>query len=94
MAGHDVSVIGHNATALGIGSLLIERYDEKALSYERAGYMLVLLEEVLEPEVLAFDDARERVASQLAEQQSAEIGDQITAAALVAINARVHTENL
>lgn len=27
MAGHDVSVIGHTATAVGIGALLVERYD-------------------------------------------------------------------
>jgi len=74
--------------------ILVEHYNTNRLTYERAGYMLVKLEALIEPETRPFDDARDRVTDLYLELNGREIQDQIRTAILRSVDARIYEENL
>lgn len=74
--------------------ILVERYVEHQLVYERYGYMLVLVNEVLEPRTPDFEEARQRVVARLARGGPPEIEARIRAAILETAGAELFPENL
>lgn len=74
--------------------ILIERYDSNQLTYERMGYMLVLLEGIQEPRERSFDEVRDRVVDQYLEHHGEEISAQIRSDILDSVHTEIHSENL
>ncbi len=74
--------------------MLIERYDDQLLRYERLGYMLVKLEAVHEPAIRPYDEVRERVVRDYLRQHGDELGRRLREQRLAAIGAEIHDENL
>lgn len=75
------------------GPILIERYNTNRLTYDRAGYMLVLMEAVEESRARPFEEVRERVVEQYLEQ-SQEIQGRIRQEILRSVGAEIFAENL
>jgi len=74
--------------------ILVEHYNTNRLTYERAGYMLVKMEALIEPKTRSFDDARDRVTDLYLELNGREIQDQIRTEILQSVGARIFKENL
>ncbi|MEZ5333502.1 MAG: peptidylprolyl isomerase [Thermoanaerobaculia bacterium] len=74
--------------------LLVERYVEHQLVYERWGYMLVLVHDVLEPQTPTFEEARERVVDRLVRGGSPDLEALIRRGILESAGAELFPENL
>lgn len=74
--------------------ILIEHYNTNRLTYERAGYMLVRLEAIEEPQTRPFEDVRDRVIEMYLEQVDGEVGRRIRQEVLRSVSAEIFAENL
>lgn len=74
--------------------LLVERYIEHQLVYERWGYMLALVHEIVEPTTPSFEEAEERVVDRLVKDAPPELEARIRRGILEASDAEVFPENL
>ena len=83
---------------VGVGQvsdpILIERYIQADLDYERAGYMLVEVVEIRESRIRSFDEAQESVIERHVEQGAAELDRQIRDGILGGVNLVVYEQNL
>jgi parvulin-like peptidyl-prolyl isomerase len=74
--------------------LLIERFIENRFTYGRDGYMLVMLEEVQQPRLLEFDEARDRVVEHYIQTGSPEVNAGIQNEVLDSIHTVIYEANL
>ncbi len=85
-------------SALAVGELseplLVERYDQSSLTYDRQGYVLVRKEGEEAPRALAFEEAWQQVADSYREAHRSELEAAIRRDILRSIGARVVEKNL
>lgn len=74
--------------------ILVERYSRRTLTYDRDGYMLLLLEEVREPAVRPYAEVQDEVAEELVGRDSATFGERLRKDVLASIQARIYDQNL
>ena len=74
--------------------ILIERFLEQRFTYRRDGYMLVGVDEIQQPRLLTYEEARDQVIDRYVEEGSPEVNMEIRAQVLESINAVILEENL
>ncbi len=74
--------------------ILIERYNSNRLTYDRAGYMLVRLEEILTSRRRPFEEVRDQVVEQYLEHGGEEIQGRLRQQILGSAGAEIYPENL
>lgn len=74
--------------------ILVERYVEHQLVYDRYGYMLVLVHEVQEPRTPSFEEARDRVVERLVRGVSGDIEARIRDHILAGAGAELYPGNV
>lgn len=88
----------HKVLALSDGEIsepiLIERFNTNRLTYDRAGYMLVRLEEIQEAGPRPFDEARDQVVELFLQSRSAEFEASFRDDLLRSVDAEIYEENL
>ena len=83
---------------VGVGEvsepILVERYDRSLLTYRREGYMLLVVEEVHEPQQRPFDEAREAVRREHAARNASTLHETVQRGVLASIRARIYDRSL
>ncbi len=74
--------------------MLIERFLENRFTYGRDGYMLVKVEEIQQPRLLTFEEARDQVIEHYIQKGSADVNAEIQSDVLESIDAVIYEANL
>lgn len=74
--------------------VLIERFNTNRLTYDRGGYMLILLEAVEESRYREFDEVRAQVLQRFIERGDADVNQQVREEVLESVATTVFPENL
>ncbi len=74
--------------------ILVERYDQPQLKFERQGYMLVKVEDILESRQQPFEEVRQEVARSYSASAGSRRKDQIRRAILESVAAEILAERL
>ena len=74
--------------------MLIERFLENRFTYGRDGYMLVKVEEIQQPRLLTFEEARDQVIEHYIQKGSPEVNAGIQSDVLESVNTVIYEANL